>query len=140
MQSSASRLPSDDRPSKTRSRVTNGRSLFAEADARGPWARRFRDLCEAHVGDLGGAALLSEAQRSLVRRASTLECELEKLEGSLAEGQPVDLDGYGRAAAQLRRILESLGLERRAKDITPLTLSDIARSIQDAKTTEAASC
>lgn len=128
MASNASRSSTDDRPKKTRSRVTNGRSLFAEADARGPWARRFRDLCEAHVNDLGGAVLLSEAQRSLVRRASTIEVELEKLEGALAEGEPVDLDGYGRAAAQLRRILESLGLERRARDITP-DLGEIARRI-----------
>ena len=30
--------------SKQRSRVTNGKALFVEADQRGPWARRWRDV------------------------------------------------------------------------------------------------
>jgi hypothetical protein len=30
--------------SKQRSRVTNGKTLFVEADQRGPWARRWRDV------------------------------------------------------------------------------------------------
>lgn len=116
-------------PSRQRSRVTNGRSAFVEADARGPWARRFRDLVELHTADLGDAAHLSEAQKSLIRRAATIEAELEKLEGHLAAGSAVDLDGYGRCAGQLRRILETIGIERRARDATP-SIADIIRRHQ----------
>ena len=31
----------------------------------------------------------------------------------------INLDSYGRAASHLRRILETLGLERKARDVTP---------------------
>ena len=62
--------------------------------------------------------MLSEAQFSLIRRASAIECELEVLEGRLSRGEQVDLDSYGRGASHLRRILETLGLERHAIDVT----------------------
>ncbi len=115
----------------TRSKVTNGRGLFVEGDGRGAWARRFRDLCALHVEDLGGSLALSEAQGSLIRRAATLEVELERREGQLATGGEVDLDAYSRAAGHLRRILETLGIERRKRDLTP-TLADIAASMRGA--------
>jgi len=47
-----------------RSRVTNGKTLFVEADNRGPWARRFRDVLAEITSDLGGADVLSEARPS----------------------------------------------------------------------------
>ena len=62
--------------------------------------------------------MISEAQFALCKRAAALECELEQLEGRLSQGEQVDLDSYGRAASHLRRILETLGLVRRAVDIT----------------------
>ena len=71
-----------------------------------------------HVVDAGGRDMISEAQFALCKRAAALECELEQLEGRLSQGEQVSLDSYGRAASHLRRILESLGLERRAVDIT----------------------
>ena len=67
---------------------------------------------------------MSEAQRSLIRRVATFEIELEKLEGRLSQGEEINLDVYSRVSGQLRRILETLGIERVARDITP-TLSDI---------------
>lgn len=108
----------------TRSKVTNGRNLFVDGDGRGAWARRFRDLCALHIEDLGGSMVLSEAQGSLIRRAATLEVELERQEGLLAKGEEVDLDAYSRAAGHLRRILETLGIERRKRDVTP-SLADL---------------
>jgi hypothetical protein len=33
-------------------------------------------------------------------------------------GEEINLDSYGRAASHLRRILETLGLERKARDVT----------------------
>jgi hypothetical protein len=44
----------------------------------------------------------------------------------MSQGEQVDLDRYGRAASHLRRLLETLGLERKPRDIGP-TLSDILR-------------
>jgi hypothetical protein len=53
---------------------------------------------------------------------------LEKLEGLLSQGQQVDLDVYGRICGQLRRILESLGLKREAKDVAPDLKAYIAQN------------
>ncbi|ACK52001.1 conserved hypothetical protein [Methylocella silvestris BL2] len=108
-------------PSRKRSAsaVTNGSKAFIQGDGNSPWYRRFKDLLALHVDDLGGEPALSEAQMSLCRRAATLEVELERIEGQLSLGNAADLDAYNRHAGGLRRILESLGIERRKRDITP---------------------
>lgn len=86
---------------------------------RTPWARRWRDLVEAHASDLGGLPCLTEAQRSLIRRVATIEIQLEEVEGMLSEGKSADLTAYASAAGHLRRILATLGVERRPRNITP---------------------
>jgi len=116
--SSADRQRSEGLPPRQRSAVTNNRRMFVEGDDRSAWSRRYRDLIIAHTSDLGGAAALSEAQRSLIKRASAIEVELEQAEGRLSMGDKTDLDAYTRAASHLRRILETLGLERKARDVT----------------------
>ena len=86
------------------------------------WARRMRDLIEAHTSDLGGTDACSHAERSIVRRVACLSVELEHLEERFAnEGQakPSDLDLYQRTSNSLRRLLEAVGLKRVARDVTP---------------------
>jgi hypothetical protein len=112
-----------------RSKVTNGSSLFADsvADGRRGWSRRMRDLIAFYVAHLGGEDLTSVAERSIIRRAATIEIELEWLERKFAlsdkGASSEDLDLYSRTTNTLRRLLESIGLRRVARDITP-TLSD----------------
>jgi hypothetical protein len=120
-------------PSKIRtkgnSRVTNGSALLprdrgkvAHTDGRSSWMRRFRDLINTHTADLGGADALSEAERSIIRRCATLTVLLERLELDFAledEASAPKIDQYQRVANTLKRLLESLGLKRRSKDITP---------------------
>ena len=112
-----------DRPAahrkRPRSAVTSGRKAFIAGDPNSAWARRFHDLVMGHVSDLGGRSTMSEAQFALCKRAAGLECELEQMEGRMSQGEEINLDGYGRAASHLRRILETLGLERKARDVTP---------------------
>ena len=123
----ATRLPT------LRSRVTNGKTLFAEGgDMRAPWARRLRDVLELHLSDMGGADNASEAERSILRRAATLTVELERLEAKFAEGNSnnKDLETYQRCANTLRRLLGATGLQRRARDVTPPRLVDYLASIQ----------
>jgi hypothetical protein len=113
------------RAPRQRSKVTNGRRAFVEGDGQSPWARRWRDLAANHANDLAGAAglgALSQAQQSLIRRVATISIELEQMEGRLSKGEPVDLDTYGRGAGNLRRLLETLGIERKAKDVSPPTI------------------
>jgi len=76
------------------------------------------DLISLHVADLGGRSNLSEAQLALIKRAATLEVELEQMEGRLSQGEQVDLDVFGRATGNLRRVWEALGLKREPRDIT----------------------
>jgi hypothetical protein len=102
------------RAKRPASAVTSGRKLFIEGDPNSAWSRRFRDLAGHHVADLGGTGALSAAKLSLCRRAAALECQLEAMEGTLSAGGTVDLDGFGRACSHLRRILETLGIERKA--------------------------
>jgi hypothetical protein len=105
---------------RARSAATSGRRAFVEGDGNSRWARRYRDLTAAHVSDLGGVDLLSQAQLSLIRRASAIEVELEQMEGKLSLGRPVDLDVFTRSASHLRRLWETLGLKREPRDVTML--------------------
>jgi len=108
---------------KTRSAITNGKHLLADVDARSSWMRRLRDLISAHTIDLGGEDSVSEAEQRLVRRAAMLTLQLELLDARFAsnDGQAsqADLECYQRCVNTLRRCLESLGLSRRSKDVTP---------------------
>lgn len=115
-----------------RSRVTNGSHLLPGTDGRSVWVRRLRDLIDLHMSDLGGADNISEAERSIVRRASTLEVELERLELRFATGEaePADLDLYQRTSNTMRRHFEALGLQRRTRDVTDTIQSYINRGQQ----------
>ena len=61
---------------------------------------------------------------SLIRRSATIEVELERMEGRLSVGESVDLDQYVRAVGHLRRVLETLGIERAKRDVTPRDLHE----------------
>jgi hypothetical protein len=109
-------------------------------DARTPLARRFHDLVRLHAQDVspGGAAHLSQAQQQLIRRISMIEVRLEVMEGRMVEGdETVSLEEFARVSSHLRRMLESLGLRKVAKDATP-RLSEIVASHRAAKSTEPA--
>jgi hypothetical protein len=120
---------------RQRSRVTNGRSPFVEADGRGPWARRWSDVLAEIISDIGGHdAGLSEGQRQLARRAATIAIACERMEGQAAAGEGIDLEQYGRLTDRLGRAFARLG-PRQARDITP-SLSDIAAEIEANKHVE----
>ena len=108
---------------KLRSAITNGHAILADVDHRSAWMRRLRDLTALHVSDLGGEALISEGEKVLVRRASMITVQLEMMEARFADndGQAsaAQLMLYQTCANTLRRLHETLGLQRRAKDVTP---------------------
>jgi hypothetical protein len=116
---------------RQRSRITNGSALLPGLDGRSAWIRRCKDVIEAHLSDLGGEDNTSAAERSIIRRASVMTVELERMEAVFAvagEAKPEQLDLYQRTAANLRRLLESIGLQRRTKDVTPDPLEYASRS------------
>lgn len=120
-----------------RSRVTNGRSLYVTLqDNNSVVARRLRDLISLHVSDLGGPDAISESEKALVRRASMLilQCELLEQRWAVNGGEASDksLNTYQKTTGALRRVLQTLGLGRRARDVTP-TLGALIRADQDAE-------
>jgi hypothetical protein len=89
-----------------------------------------RELIDDHVADLGGEANTSFSERSIVRRASCLTVELERLEVKFAlagQASDTDLDLYQRTAGNLRRLLEAVGLQRRARVVGDDHLLDALR-------------
>ena len=118
---------------KGRSARTNGTVIFGKlVDGRSTWARRMRDLLDLHTADLGGVDVASAAERSIIRRASTITVELELLEQrfAIAGGASIaDLDLYLRASNTLRRLFEVVGLQRRQRDVTPSLRSYLAERV-----------
>jgi hypothetical protein len=113
------------------SAITNGSHVLLDIDHRSAPMRRLRDLIMLHESDLGGTDFISESERSLVRRASMIELQLELLKHRFAEAggeaTSVQLADYQRATGALRRILESLGLKRRQRDVGLLDPLEYAR-------------
>jgi hypothetical protein len=126
-----------------RSGVSNGKRTFLdrEVDGRSVWARRFRDLIGAHVADLGGDTETSTAEMHIVRRASALCVELEIIEQRFSQspngGTPADLLIYSTLSNTLRRLLESVGLKRRPREIDGVTLDDVIAELDFEKTAAA---
>ena len=111
--------PKQRKPRRVSSAITSGARLFMLGNRNTPWARRYSDLVRLHAQDVGAGVDLSQAQQSLIRRAAAIEVELELMEGKLSMGEAVDLDIFTRSTSHLRRILETLGIERRSRDVTP---------------------
>jgi hypothetical protein len=114
-----------------RSRISNRAAALPGVDGRSTWVRRLRDLIDLYQADLGGEDAVSEAERSIIRRIATLTIELERMEvdfASAGEAKPDQLDLYQRTANSLRRLLEAIGLQRRARDVTPDPLEYAART------------
>lgn len=95
-------------------------------DGREFWPRQANQTYSAIVQHCGGAESITEIEALTARRVSVLEAELRHLEMKFAalrsEGKAptiADLDLYGRLANSQHRLNTALGIERRAKDITP---------------------
>ena len=82
--------------------------------------KRYETIRSAVLADVGGEDIVTEVQRQLISKFASLALQLEMMEAAALEGTPIDLDLFGRCAGHLRRIAETLGIERKARDITPL--------------------
>ena len=80
--------------------------------------KQFVAIVDALQGDLGGVDQLSEIKKQLIRRVATLAVWCEAQDASALCGNPIDADMYGRVAGHMRRLSETLGCERVARDVT----------------------
>ena len=117
--------------SATDAAPTNGgkvRLLTLEhLDGRTGAARRARELIADIESDLGGSDRLSAGQRQLVQRAAVLGALIESYEASHLAGEPIAIEPYLAAINSQRRVLATIGLERRARDVTPTPAEYLAR-------------
>ena len=77
---------------------------------------------------MGGGDRLSEAERQLVQRAAVLGAVVEHAEARFLAGKAVDLAEYLAAINAQRRLLVTLGLQRRPRDVTPSLQEYLARA------------
>jgi hypothetical protein len=104
-----------------RSAISNGNRLFAleTLDGRTKTAMRFQDLVEGIVSDLGGRDRISTGALQLVRRAATLSIMAEAMEADVVANKAFDAELYGTMCDRIGRLFGRLGLERKARDVTP---------------------
>jgi len=109
--------------------MANGSTFLSNADGRSLWVRRARDVATELTQDKGGPESVTAAEALLIRRAATLTVECERLEQRFAsvdaEPHTDDLDLHQRMTGALRRVLDSLGLGRRAR---PLSQNEAAHA------------
>jgi hypothetical protein len=92
-------------------------------------------VCGDLANDLGGDP--STGQWLLVQRAAGLVVQLELLEQEIVQGKAIDPATYSGLVGTLTRTLKTLGLERRAKDVTPTgpIIDAHAAAVRDAANT-----
>ena len=106
-------------PLRARSAVTNHKDLLPGLDGRSATARRFRDLVNAFVADMGGIERCSEVRLGLVRRLAATTVQAEMLEARMVNGDAIDIATLCTLASTTVRLSQRLGLERRARNVTP---------------------
>jgi hypothetical protein len=123
--STPARRSNADRTGLLRSRVTNHKDLLPGLDGRSSSARRFRDLVNAYVSDMGGLDQCSEIKLGLLRRLASIVVQAEILEAQMVNGKPIDVTTLCQLASTTVRISTRLGLERKQR-LVP-TLSDVLK-------------
>jgi hypothetical protein len=105
-------------------------------DGRTIACRRARELVSSLQADLGGTDRLSEGTRQLVRRAAVLGVFIENSEAAWLAGQEVALGDYLSAVNSQRRVLTTIGLERRPRDVPHQSLEEIAAELEAERNAE----
>ena len=109
------------------SRVTNGSSTLPGVDGRSAVARRYHDICAAIAFDQGGVENMTEARLQLVRRFAAAAVLAEQMEAKLANGEAIDIGEHAHLSSTLCRLAQRIGINRRARDITPTLTEYLAQ-------------
>src|SRR6266446_5918982 len=113
-------------PPAVRARVTNHKALLPNLDGRSSSARRFRDLVNSYIADMGGADQCSDIKLGLLRRLAAVTVQAEVLEAKMINGEVVDIGTLCTLASTTVRLSQRLGIERVPK-LVGRTLADIIR-------------
>jgi hypothetical protein len=99
-------------------------------DQRTVAAKQARDTIAAIERDLGGD--ITTAKRQIIESAAVTSAMVADLGSRWLAGEQIDLALFTTLCNSQRRLLESVGLEFRAKDITP-SIDQIAEEIEATK-------
>ena len=92
---------------------------LADVDRRTRAAQDAFDLRDRIAEDLGGMSSLSAMEREIVDNAALLGAILKDATAGYLTGEAINLQEVMAAMNAQRRLLETLGLARRARDVTP---------------------
>jgi hypothetical protein len=92
---------------------------LADLDGRTRAAQGVSKTINAIATDLGGAEHLSTGEHQIIRRAALTGAMLEDMAARWLMGEPVDPALYATLSNAERRLLETVGLKRRPRDVTP---------------------
>jgi hypothetical protein len=109
---------------------------LADLDARCRAAAFAKHLAESLESDLGGDP--STAQKTLTERAAVVTAICQDFETRFLLGEAIELSDYLTATNVLRRVLATLGLERRQRQVNGLSLGDLMRLDIEERRQEAA--
>jgi hypothetical protein len=82
----------------------------------------YRETCATIAeieSDMGGREAMSTGERKLAERAAVLSSMLQDQSVRWTRGEPIDVAQFCTLANCERRLYETLGLQRRARNITP---------------------
>ena len=97
--------------------MTNHKDLLPGLDGRSATARRFRDLVNAFIADMGGLDRCSEIRLGLLRRLAATTVQAEMLEARMVNGEAIDIATLCTLASTTVRLSQRLGLERRTRAV-----------------------
>jgi hypothetical protein len=89
-------------------------------DGRRRAAGRFREMAEGMASDRGGRETLTRGEEALIRRAAGLEVLADLIEERMLNGQDIDISDYANVVGRQCRVLQALGLDRRARPVNLL--------------------
>lgn len=122
-----------DRRLRKRRRTKIALPTTATLDLRTRAGKLFVNTRDAIIADLGGRDELSRAELELIDRAAGLATRLGAADAEMLQGEPPSLAAseYATLANSLNRILSTLGLRRRPKDVTPSLSAYIAAKARE---------
>lgn len=90
-----------------------------DLDRRTKAAQQALALRDALAADLGGWEHITTAERQLVEGVALLGAMIRDAGAAYLSGRPIDLGEFMALTNAQRRLLADIGLQRRARDVTP---------------------
>jgi hypothetical protein len=110
----------EDTPSIAADNVGKMRLMTLDGlDGRTNAAKAARALVSQLESDAGGGERLSAGERALIVRAAVSTAMIEHIEATWLSGGELDVGAYTALVNVQRRLLTTVGLQRRPRDVTP---------------------